>query len=157
MRQRSPATISDSELDVLKALWAAGGPATVRDLADAFAAEGRDWAYTTVQTLLNRVVEKGFAQTGKAGRALVYSATVSLDELVGMQLGEIADRVCEGNASPLVLNLAKTATFTRDEIDSFRQLLDELEQNAESSKSPKAKGRKSKPKRKGAGDAELAD
>lgn len=153
MRQRTPATISDSELDVLKALWEAGGPTTVRDLADMFADDARDWAYTTVQTLLNRLVEKGFAETGKAGRALVYTPLVTMDGLVGMQLGEIADRVCEGNSSPLVLNLAKTASFTRDEIDSFRQLLDELEENAKGTKADA----KSNPKKKGAGDAELAN
>lgn len=153
MRQRTPATISDSELDVLKALWEVNGPTTVRDLAEMFADDERDWAYTTVQTLLNRLVEKGFAETGKAGRALVYTPLVTMDDLVGMQLGEIADRVCEGNSSPLVLNLAKTASFTRDEIDSFRQLLDELEENAKGTKADT----KSNPKKKGAGDAELAN
>ena len=119
----------------------------VREVAEFFAADGKEWAYTTVQTLLNRLVEKGFAQTAKDGRALVYSPSVTMDELVAMQLGEIADRVCEGSSSPLVLNLAKTAKFTQGEIDSFRALLDEIEENASDPSSSQ----------EGAGDAELAD
>ena len=110
-------------------------------------ADGRELAYTTVQTLLNRLVEKGFVEAEKAGRALAYTPSVTRDELVAMQLGEIADRVCEGDSSPLVLNLAKTARFTREEIDSFRELLDELEERAEEPKGS----------REGDNDAGVAD
>ena len=147
MASRKHAAIPDSELEILKAIWERGGSGSVRDVTDRLAAEGDERAYTTVQTLLNRLVEKGFAETEKAGRALVYRATVTRDELVVRQLGEIADRVCEGDASPLVLNLAKTATFTREEIDSFRELLDQLEERAEDPTGP----------REGEDDARLAD
>jgi len=128
---RRPATIPDSELSVLKALWDHEVSASVREITDVLDKGGTEWAYTTVQTLLNRLVEKGFAKAEKAGRALAYQATVTRDELVTRQLGDIADRVCEGDSSPLVLNLAKTASFTREEIDSFRELLDELEERAD--------------------------
>lgn len=147
MRQRRPATIPDSELEVLKALWERDGSSSVREVTDVLAGDGRELAYTTVQTLLNRLVEKGFVKAEKAGRALAYTPCVSRDELVAMQLDEIADRVCEGDSSPLVLNLAKTAKFSREDIDSFRELLDELEERADDPKG----------QREGDNDARMAD
>ncbi|MEZ6318359.1 MAG: BlaI/MecI/CopY family transcriptional regulator [Phycisphaerales bacterium] len=142
MTQDRPPALSDSELELLKTIWELGGEATVREVAEhpGAAREGR--AYTTVQTLLNRLVDKAYASTERRGRVLVYRAAVDRDELVARQLDEIAERVCDGNASPLVLNLAKAASFTQDDIDSFRRLLDELEAKADSKRKTPERGTK---------------
>ena len=62
---------SDSELEVLKALWEIG-PATVRDLHGPLQESGSSWAYTTVQTLLARLEQKGYVRCDKSGRAHVF-------------------------------------------------------------------------------------
>ena len=60
------AGVSDAELGVLKALWERG-PATVRDLRAHLEAQGRRWAYTTVQTLLQRLEAKGCVSCERGG------------------------------------------------------------------------------------------
>ena len=55
-------TIGDSELEVLKVLWA-HGPNTVRDISSILESQGRTWAYTTVQTMLHRLRDKGVVVT----------------------------------------------------------------------------------------------
>lgn len=57
MRKR-PA-ISETELAVLDLLWNKG-PATVRELLEVAGESGHIWAYTTLQTLLNRLERKGY-------------------------------------------------------------------------------------------------
>ena len=52
-------TVSESEREVLKALWD-HGPGTVREVARLLRESGRDWAYTTVMTLLGRLEAKGY-------------------------------------------------------------------------------------------------
>ena len=121
-----PKNISDAELDVLKVLWDLGA-GTVRDVLDHPLAGGRDWAYTTAQTLLARLIEKGIVRREKDGRAFRFLPTVSRDELVGARLDDIADRVCDGKSMPLLLNLVHSASFSPAEIDRFRALLDELD------------------------------
>ena len=47
--------------------------------------------------------------------------------MLGSTLAAIADRVCDGTASPLVHALVRGQRFSADEIEQFRKLLDDLE------------------------------
>lgn len=119
--------VSDTELEILKVLWDLGS-GSVRDVLAASAASGdRGWAYTTAQTLLNRLQEKGYVRSTKEGRAFIFEPTVSRDDLVGRSLTELADRVCDGAAMPLLLNLVRSSNFSAEELDRFRNLLNEQE------------------------------
>ncbi len=118
--------VSDTELKILKVLWDLG-EGTVRDVLDASKEGDRARAYTTAQTLLNRLQEKGFVRSSKQGRAFVFRPTVSRDDLLGRSLEELAARVCDGAAMPLLLNLVRSTRFSAEDLDRFRKLLGELE------------------------------
>jgi predicted transcriptional regulator len=128
MARRLP--VSDAELEVLKELWTAG-PATVRDVAAALRKRRRRLAYNTVLTLLSRLREKGYVAADRRDTAHLFRAVVTRDELLGSSLSALADRVCDGTASPLVLALVRGQRFSADEIAHFRRLLDELTPKAD--------------------------
>ena len=118
-------TISRSELAVLKTLWRKG-PSTVRevwgDLPD------DKWVYTTVQTLLQRLEAKGFAESTKRERLRVYGAAVTRDELVEGRLGELSRDLCDGSSVPLLQGLVSGQGLSAEEIAGLRQLLDDMEE-----------------------------
>ena len=118
-----PVPISEAELDVLKVLWDIGS-GTIREVDDAL---NRDWAYTTVATLLARLQAKGYVQSKKSGVAYVFSPRVSRDKLLRQRLSSLATELCEGTSTPLVHALVQGRVFSREEIQAFRKLLDELE------------------------------
>lgn len=119
--------ISDAELDVLKQLWDSPDGATVRTLHELLRAAGHEWAYTTVQTLLQRLEEKGYIRKDASERAHLFRATVSRDELVGTQLEDLMERLCEGEASPLLLSLVQRRSFSPQDISALRDLLKKME------------------------------
>jgi len=119
-------SVTDTELEILKALWELG-EGTVREVLAKLGPQGRGWAYTTAQTLLSRLQEKGFVQRRKRGRAFVFRPRFTRDELLGRSLDDLASRVCDGKAMPLLLNLVQSSKFSRRELARFKQLLDELE------------------------------
>ena len=123
MTRRSP--VSDAELEVLKVLWEAG-PSTVRDVAGALGRRRRRLAYNTVLTLLSRLRDKGYVAANRRETAHVFRAIVTRDELVGVSLAALVDRVCDGAASPLVHALVRSQQFSAEEIAHFRKLLDDL-------------------------------
>ena len=124
MRRRVP--VSDAELEVLKVLWA-GGPATVRDVAAALRQQRRRLAYNTVLTLLSRLRDKGYVAASRRGPAHVFRPVVTRDQLLGSSLAALAERVCDGLASPLVLALVRDQRLSADEIAELRALLDDLD------------------------------
>ena len=124
MSTQSP--ISETEQAVLKVLWDLG-QGTVREVLAALNAQGLNWAYTTAQTLLTRLVAKGYVSTDRTGSAHVYRAAVSRGELLQQRLSDLADTFCEGTTSPLVLALVEGGQLTPQEIAQFRELLDKLE------------------------------
>lgn len=127
MAKRSP--VSDAELEVLKVLWT-GGPATVRDVSASLRGQRRRLAYNTVLTLLTRLKEKGYVAADRRDTAHLFRAKVSREDLLGSTLAALADRLCDGTASPLVHALVRGQRFSADEIAHFRKLLDDLDPEA---------------------------
>ena len=128
-------SISETELSLLKVLWDLG-QGTVREVQDHLKTQGRSPAYTTVQTLLNRLQAKGYVTTEKSQPAHVYVPEVSRDQLLQHRLHDLAEELCEGTASPLVLALVEGGRFTPEEIEQFRKMLDQLENDP-----PRKKGK----------------
>ena len=123
MAGRTP--VSDAELEVLKVLWT-DGPSTVRDVAATLRKQRRKLAYNTVLTLLSRLRDKGYVAADRRDTAHLFKPLVTREELLGSTLAALADRVCDGITSPLVLALVKGQRFSADEIAHFRKLLDDL-------------------------------
>ena len=120
------APVSESELEVLKTLWEVG-PGTVRAVNAALREGGRRWAYTTVQTLLQRLEAKGYVACDRGGSAHVFRAAVSREGLVSRRLRDLADQLCGGTASPLLLALVEDGRLTGEDVQQLRRLLDRLD------------------------------
>jgi BlaI family penicillinase repressor len=118
--------LSEAELRVMKVLWE-HGPGTVRQLSEVLNRKGRRWAYTTVLTLLQRLQAKGFATSDASSSAHVFHAATSRDELIRLQLKNVADQLCGGAPAPLLLALVESQRFSTDDLARFRGLLDQLE------------------------------
>ena len=70
----------DLENIIINALWeleSAQEQVFVADLQTHIKSEDRQWAYTTVKTVVDRLVEKGMAQRFKVGKKFYYASQVS--------------------------------------------------------------------------------
>ena len=143
MTKRQPRTpfrsVSDAELVLLKELWDEG-PATPAELHERLGERGEKRAYTTVQTLLHRLFEKGWVTRAAEGQARRYTAKGSREDMLAGHLGDLAERVCDGMSSPLVQTLVRGGGLAQNEIDELRDLLDQAESKAKKGK-PKRRGR----------------
>jgi BlaI family transcriptional regulator, penicillinase repressor len=117
-------SLSVSEREVLKVLWD-HGPRTIREINEVLERQGRQWAYTTVATLLQRLLVKKYAASDPSAVPHVYRALVSRDELLDRRLKDAAEEFCDGRAAPLVLALVQGNHFSADEVARLRRLLDE--------------------------------
>ena len=118
--------LSGAELEVLKALWVRGS-GTVRQVNDLLSERGKTWAYTTVMTLLQRLSGKGYATIDESGPAYVYQPATSREELMRIRAQDVANELCGGATSTLVLNLMEGQTFNSEEISRLRHLVERLD------------------------------
>lgn len=88
------------ELLCLNALWTLG-EGNVRDVLR-LVAQTRPLAYTTIMTVLERLVRKGRIARRKAGRAFVYSPATSRDELRRTAIRELLDGFFGGSEDELL-------------------------------------------------------
>ena len=127
--------LGEAELEVLKALWDHGA-VTVRDVLAHLHQQGRHVAYTTVQTLLTRLEQKGYVRSDKSELAYVYRAKLTRDRVTKSRLKTLLSQLYDGAAAPLVLQLIRDERFTKAEVAQLQGLIDRLD----------AKGKKSKRK-----------
>jgi predicted transcriptional regulator len=113
--------LGNLEREVLERLWTAGAEVSVRQVQQAF---GDGVAYTTVLTTLDRLFRKGLTERRREGRAFLYRARVSRDELHQGVASDVIDSLLGGDnatARPVI------STFVDAVGQRDAALLDELE------------------------------
>ncbi len=123
--------ITDAELEVLQALWNAG-PARVRDLQAELPEAG--WAYTTIQTLLHRLEDKGMVERDRSQGVTRYAATITRERLLHRRLDDLSKELGDGSVLSLMHGIAAGRRLDREEIAELRGFLDELESGSRGQK-----------------------
>lgn len=117
--------ISEAELQVMEALWAAEGPLTATEVAERIGAD-RDWSLATVKTMLSRLAAKGALTHREDGRRFFYSPAIDRDSYVGSESRRFVDRLFGGRLSPLVARLAEEDVLDQEDIAAIEAILKEL-------------------------------
>ncbi len=115
---------TELELQILKILWEKA-PQTVREIRDALARIGRDLAHTSVITSLGTMVEKKQLKKlpPKTGKAFLFEPRLKKEEVSQGMLGDLVDRLFDGSAESLMLNLFDSEDLDEAELKRLRQLL----------------------------------
>lgn len=116
-------SLGTRELQILKALWALDGEASVQDVLDRLDADGAEVAYNTVQTLLNRMVEKDAVRREKRGRAFAYQPRLPVEAVGREEVGATIDRFFDGSAGALAVHLVEHE-LDDAELDALQALID---------------------------------
>jgi predicted transcriptional regulator len=106
------------ELRVMEAIWRRSAAVSVRDLIPDF--EGT--AYTTLMTTLDRLHRKGVLNREKTGRAFLYRARYTRDELESGMAARMLESLLDRPDAEPVLSYFIDEVSRRD-----ARLLDELE------------------------------
>jgi len=132
---RTPQDVTDTELAILEVLWDKG-PANRRQITDVLYPSGGPAHYTTVQKLLERLERKGYVRKSRDETMLTFTATIGREELISRRLRTVADQLCGGSLTPLLMNLVRARPLTEREVDELRVLIREQRKRGHSSFPP---------------------
>ena len=113
--------LSKLEHRIMEALWSRGA-SSVREILEAFHEKGRP-AYTTVQTMVYRLEEKGaIRRTRKIGNAHIFEAVISRASAQRRLIDELL-AFFGGSSQPVVAHLIESGNLTLDDVKEAEQLL----------------------------------
>ncbi|MBQ9385206.1 MAG: BlaI/MecI/CopY family transcriptional regulator [Ruminiclostridium sp.] len=118
-------TLSDSELEVMNAIWDKDAPVSVSELLKHFS-ETKGWKTTTIATFAVRLINKGFLSVEKRKNVKYYTPLISRERYDSGLARKFIDTAYNGSAMNLFVSLWDGKEITREEIDEIRRWIDEL-------------------------------
>ncbi|ATW26814.1 BlaI/MecI/CopY family transcriptional regulator [Candidatus Formimonas warabiya] len=118
--------ISESELEVMKILWALG-QATSAQIIERLT-QTTEWKPKTIHTLITRLGAKGAIKAENTGsKAFIYFPLVSEGEFKSFASRSFLEKIYNGSLNLMLATFIKEQKISKEEIDGLKKLLDEEE------------------------------
>ncbi len=113
------------ELEIMHIVWQLES-CTVRQVHRVLV-KRREIAYTTVMTVMSILENKGHLRRHKEGRAFVYEGVRSKNAVISGLVDDFVERVFQGSAQPLVVNLLRDRKISAGELEKITRMVEEVE------------------------------
>lgn len=115
--------MTEVEWTIMKVVWdhqpcAAG---TVQDTL----AEAKGWAYSTVKTTMDRMVQKGLLHIQKVRNLQLFSSTINETQARKGEFRKMLSRAFDGAMGPMMQYLVEHEKLTDDDLRQLRRLIDQ--------------------------------
>jgi len=126
--------LTELQLAILRVMWDKG-EATVQDIWEALHAE-RGLAQTTVATMLSRLERRGVVtrRAPPQSRQFHYRAAVTEPEVQHSMVGELTERLFDGDVTQLVQHLLNGADVSPGDLAKIRKRIARADTNARGTK-----------------------
>lgn len=114
--------LSGAEWELMKTIWNLPQPVTVRTVLTT-TYPNDEKAYTTVQTLMNILVEKEFLSRHKTDNRNRYTVMVDRETVVGSSIKKLATQMFGGSVGALASYLVDTDHLSAEELNELRDIL----------------------------------
>lgn len=114
--------LTEVELEFMSELWTLG-EGSVRDVL-ASLPEDRNLAYTSGATILRILEEKGFVESRKEGKSLIYTPLLAKDQYQTRSLQNLSRTLFDDTPATLVARLVDDAGLTEAELEEIRALVE---------------------------------
>ncbi len=125
MARQTSSILTNAENRIMEILWQRG-EASVQGVMDSLSSEtdpASTLAYTTIQTFLGILKDKGFVDHRKQGRAFIYRPLVSRVDARTQALKHLIGSVFGGSTSALAQHLLKDSDIDSQEMASLEQAI----------------------------------
>jgi BlaI family transcriptional regulator, penicillinase repressor len=119
---RSKQKLGERELDIMQVLWRRGA-SLVAEVHQSLLENGDDIAYTTVQTMLNRLEAKGLLTRDDSDRAHRYRSVLKEPAVVSGAIKKLTERFFNGSVEALATRLVEK-DLSSQQLDRIQELID---------------------------------
>ena len=87
----------------------------------------RGWAYSTVKTMLDRLVEMGYAKARRVGNVYEYSPRIRRPTAVRRVVDDMVERLFGGSVTPFVQTLVERGDFAAEDVEKLKAILEQYQ------------------------------
>ena len=121
-RKKNRSLLTEVELEFMNELWGIG-QGSVRDVLAKLPAE-RNLAYTSGATILRILEEKGFVESRKDGKTLIYTPLLAKDKYQARSLQNLSRTLFDDTPATLVARLVDDGGLTETDLEEIRALVE---------------------------------
>ena len=125
---KKPKKLAESEWEIMLGIWKMEPPVTVRDVHSKVYPNGEK-AYTTIQTIMNSLVDKGFLGRKKIGMVNFYDPAYSKEDAASNETENLVSRLFQGSFGALANYLINSGELSQSDLKEIKNLIDEKERN----------------------------
>lgn len=124
-RAQSDAELTEAEWAIMKVVWEKE-PCAAGTVQEALA-ESKAWAYSTVKTTMDRMVNKGLLKIQKIRNLQLFSSVVDEIDAKRGELRKMLTRAFDGALTPMMQFLIEHEGLSKAESEQLRKLVEEAE------------------------------
>ena len=117
--------LSEAEWAIMRVVWE-HEPCAAGKVQETLA-QSRQWAYSTVKTMMDRMVTKGLLKITKIRNLQLFSSKITETQAKQGEFKRMLKRAFDGALTPLVQFLVEQDEFSTDDINKLREFVTQAE------------------------------
>jgi len=114
-------TLTEAEWEIIQVVWEhepCAAPAVQEELA-----ARKKWTYSTVKTLMDRMVAKGLLTTERIRNLMLYRSAISQQDAQRGELMRAVKRAFGGAFTPMMQFMLESDTLSQNELDELQAII----------------------------------
>ena len=112
--------LSDVEMELMQTIWGLATPVTVAQLLAIFE-DSKDWKNSTISTMLDRIISKGFLRKEMKGKTNYYSIVATLEDYQKQEGRSIISSLYGGSIKNFMVALAEDGGMTETDVHELQE------------------------------------
>ncbi len=113
--------LTEGEWAIIQAVWD-NEPCAAPTIQEALEKK-IGWSYSTVKTMMDRMVAKGFLKTQRIRNLILYTSAITKREAQKGEIMRAAKRAFDGAMTPMMQFLLDSKSLSREELDRIEEMI----------------------------------
>ncbi len=113
--------LTEAEWEIIQVVWE-HEPCAAPSVQEKLAAR-KKWTYSTVKTLMDRMVTKGLLKTERIRNLMLYRAAIRREEAQRGELLKTVKRAFGGAFTPMMQFMVENDTLSKKDLDELESLI----------------------------------
>ncbi|WP_458407741.1 BlaI/MecI/CopY family transcriptional regulator [Anaerotignum sp.] len=110
--------LPDTELEIMKVIWESGKTLSTSEVKTLLE-RNRPWNVSALQTLLNRLIDRGFLESYKEGKNRFYTPLVAEKDYLAVENKAFLEKVNDRSVTKLVASLFDSHSISEADLDEL--------------------------------------